>query len=147
MVTVSMGPQTRSVPDVTGLDEDRARVVLETSGFVVSVDTTEAEEPRGRVVASEPGPDSVVAIPSGILLRVSSGPPVVAMPLVLGLEQAEAEILLDSLGLVVSDVEEVFRFGRDQGIVVEQEPAADTELERGSNVRLKVGRRGGGGEQ
>jgi beta-lactam-binding protein with PASTA domain len=78
---------------------------------------------------------------------VSTGPPVVTMPLVLGLEQAEAEMLLDSLGLVVTDVEEVFRFGRDQGIVVEQQPAADTELERGSSVQLKVGRRGLGREQ
>jgi beta-lactam-binding protein with PASTA domain len=69
------------------------------------------------------------------------------MPLVLGMEQAEAESVLDSLGLVVSGVEEVFRFGRDQGIVVEQEPAADTELRRGSAVRLKVGRRGRDWEQ
>lgn len=140
-VTVSTGPQTRSVPDVLSLDEDRARIVLETSGFVVSVDTVEAEEARGRVVSVDPSVGSAVAIPAEVELVVSAGPPVVTMPFVLGLEQTEAEMLLDSLGLVVSDVEEVFRFGRDQGIVVEQEPAADTELERGSPVRLVVGRR------
>jgi beta-lactam-binding protein with PASTA domain len=146
-VTISTGPQLRAVPDVLALDEERARVVLETSGFVVNVDTAESEEPRGRVIGVAPPPDSVVALPAQVRLVVSTGPPVVAMPLVLGLEQAEAEAMLDSLGLVVSDVEEVFRFGRDQGIVVEQEPAADTELQRGSPVRLKVGRRGMGGEQ
>lgn len=146
-VTVSTGPQTRSVPDVLGLEEDRARIVLETSGFIVSIDTMMAEAPRGRVVRVDPAPDREVALPAEIHLFVSAGPPVVSMPLVLGLEQGEAESLLDSLGLVVSDVEEVFRFGRDQGIVVEQEPAADTELERGSSVRLKVGRRGSAGEQ
>ena len=43
---------------------------------------------------------------------------------------------------VVADVEEVFRFGRDQGLVVEQDPASEMELLRGSPVRLKVGRRG-----
>jgi beta-lactam-binding protein with PASTA domain len=64
------------------------------------------------------------------------------MPLVLGLEEEAAIMLLDSLGLVVADVEEVFRFGRDQGLVVEQEPASDMELQRGTEVRLKVGRRG-----
>jgi serine/threonine-protein kinase len=146
-VTVSTGPQMRAVPDVVALDQERARVVLETSGFVVNLDTTESEEPRGRVIEVAPPPDSVVALPAQVRLLVSAGPPVVPMPLVLGLEQAEAEAMLDSLGLVVSDVEEVFRFGRDQGIVVEQEPAADTELQRGSPVRLKVGRRGMGGEQ
>ena len=141
-VTVSLGPQMRSVPDVTRLDEDRARIVLESSGFVVSIDTAAAYVPRGRIVETFPPPDTVVALPAGIRMIVSTGPPLVAMPLVLGLAQEEAVHLLDSLGLVVSDVQEVFRFGRDQGIVVEQEPAADTELESGSEVRLSVGRRG-----
>lgn len=141
-VTVSIGPQTRSVPDVLRLDVDRARIVLESSGFIVSVDTAEAEEPRGRVISVLPPPDSVVALPAQVQLLVSTGPPVIPMPLVLGLVRAEAEQILDSLGLVVSDVEEVFRFGRDQGIVVEQEPAADSDLRRGSTVSLKVGRSG-----
>jgi eukaryotic-like serine/threonine-protein kinase len=144
-VTISLGPQLRSVPDVSGLDEDQARTVLETSGFVISIDTVQAELPRGRVVETLPPPDSVVPLPAEIRMIVSTGPPLVSMPLVLGLEEAEAVQLLDSLGLVVSEVQEVFRFGRDQGIVVEQEPAADMELERGSEVRLSVGRRARGG--
>jgi serine/threonine-protein kinase len=146
-VTVSTGPQRRSVPDVLRLHEERARIVLETSGFLVHVDRGGSEEPRGRVIGVSPPPDSVVALPAQVVLLVSTGPPVVSMPLVLGLEQAEAESVLDSLGLVLSGVEEVFRFGRDQGIVVEQEPAADTELRRGSAVRLKVGRPGRDWEQ
>lgn len=141
-VTVSLGPQRRAVPDVVRLDAERARIVLQTSGFLVSTDSAESELPRGRVVDMRPPPDSVVPLPARVTLLVSRGPPVVRMPLVLGLEEQEAVMLLDSLGLVVSDVEEVFRFGRDRGIVVEQEPASDMELQRGSAVRLKVGRRG-----
>jgi serine/threonine-protein kinase len=142
-VTISLGPQRRPVPDVVGLHADEARIVLQTSGFLVSADSTESELPRGRVVQVSPPPDSVVPLPARARLLVSAGPPVVTMPLVLGLEEQEAITLLDSLGLVVSDVEEVFRFGRDQGIVVEQEPASDIQLQRGSSVRLKIGRRGG----
>jgi beta-lactam-binding protein with PASTA domain len=146
-VTLSTGPQTRSVPDVMRLDGSRARTVLETSGFIVEMDSVEADELRGRVVEVSPSPDSVVALPAEVRVTVSTGPPVVTMPLLLGMDQAEAEMVLDSLGLSVSDVEEVFRFGRDQGVVVEQEPAADEELRRGSSVSLKVGRRGLEGEQ
>jgi serine/threonine-protein kinase len=141
-VTISMGPQRRSVPDVTGLDVSRARIVLETSGFLVRTDTSESEEPRGRIIEVSPMPGQQVVLPGEVRLLVSTGPPVVTMPLVLGLEQEAAVMMLDSLGLIVSEVEEVFRFGRDQGIVVEQEPASDTELQRGGTVRLKVGRRG-----
>lgn len=146
-VTVSLGPERRAVPDVAGLEDARARIVLETSGFRVSVDTAEAEVPRGRVVEVSPSPGSVVTLPSQVRLVVSAGPPMIAMPLVLGMEEEAAVLLLDSLGLVVSEIEEVFRFGRDQGIIVEQEPAADMELRRGSEVRLSVGRRGRGGER
>jgi serine/threonine-protein kinase len=142
-VTVSMGPQMRAVPDVVRLDADRARIVLETTGFVVSTDSVEAEVPRGRVVEVSPPADTVLPLPAQVTLSVSTGPPVVVMPLVLGMEQDEAVSTLDSLGLVVGEIQEVFRFGRDRGIVVEQEPAADTELERGAAVRLSVGRRGG----
>lgn len=144
-VTVSLGPQLRAVPDVTRLDAERARIVLQTTGFAVGVDTVESELPRGRVVEVFPPTDSVVALPGQVRLTVSAGPPLVVVPLVLGLEEAEAIAALDSLGLVVLEVEEVFRFGRDQGIVVEQEPAADSEVERGTEVRLAVGRRGRGG--
>ncbi|MBT8398324.1 MAG: PASTA domain-containing protein, partial [Gemmatimonadetes bacterium] len=37
-VTLSTGPEQRPVPDVMGLDADRARTVLEASGFRVSLD-------------------------------------------------------------------------------------------------------------
>ncbi len=141
-VTISLGPQRRSVPDVRGLTMDRARIVLETSGFLVRSDTAESEEPRGRILDVTPAPGQQVVLPGQVRLLVSTGPPVIPMPLVLGLTQEDAVVMLDSLGLVVSDVEEVFRFGRDQGIVVEQEPASEVELRRGSPVRLKVGRRG-----
>jgi beta-lactam-binding protein with PASTA domain len=144
-VTVSLGPQTRSVPDVLALEAERARTVLETSGFRVSVDTMESEVERGRVIEVFPPPDSVIPLPSEVRLVVSTGPPVVVMPFVLGMTEEEARMLLDSLGLVVAEVEPVFRFGRDQGIVVQQEPASDMELVRGSSVRLQVGRGGSGG--
>lgn len=142
-VTESLGPQMRTVPDVRHVAADRARIVLETSGFVVSMDSVDAEVPRGRVLETVPPPDDTVALPAEIQLQVSRGPPQVPMPLLLGMDEEDALSVLDSLGLVVGKVEEVFRFGRDQGVVVEQEPPADTPMERGSAVNLSVGKRGG----
>lgn len=146
-VTISVGPQLRSVPDVRRLEEDRARIVLESTGFVVDADTVESEEPRGRVIRVSPTPGNVVSLPASVQLLVSAGPPLVMMPFLLGMEQTEAEAAISALGLIVSEVSEVFRFGRDQGMVVEQEPAADTQLRRGASVRLSVGRRGRDPEQ
>ena len=142
-VTVSRGPERRAVPDVYRLRSRHARTVLEATGFEVELDSVDHALPKGSVVTVEPEPGTEVAVPSEVKLTVSLGPPMVEMPLLLGLEETEAEAVLDSLGLVVSQKEERFRFGRDQGIVLEQDPPATTMVERGSAVRLVVGRRGG----
>lgn len=141
-VTRSLGPQRRSVPDVSHVDAERAHILLETSGFLVALDSVEADVPRGRVVETIPGPGQIVALPAEIRVEVSKGPPLVPMPLLLGLQKDEALSVLDSLGLVADEVEEVFRFGRDQGIVVEQQPPADSLMARGSAVHLSVGKGG-----
>jgi serine/threonine-protein kinase len=142
-VTRSLGPQTRAVPDVRNVEASRALVVLETVGLLVGVDSTESEVPRGRVVSTRPAGGSVVALPSEVRMSVSLGPAQVLMPYLVGMEEAGAIGVLESLGLVVGRVEEVDLDGRDAGIVVDQQPPADTLVERGSAVRLAVGRRGG----
>lgn len=142
-IALSTGPEQRPVPDVLRLRGDRARMVLETSGFVVSVDSVQSDDPRGGVVSMTPEPGTEATIPMDVRLSVSMGPPEFEMPLLLGLPEEEARAACESLGLEVGDVEIRFRFGRDQGLVVEQEPPARTLIQKGSMVRLVVGRRGG----
>ena len=144
-VTYSLGAERRPVPDVLRLREDWARNVLEASGFTVTRDTLQADLPEGRVVEIIPEPGTEVALPMEVQILVSTGPEQIRMPLLLGLERAEAEAVLDSLGLVLDEVSTRFRFGRDQGRVVEQSPPADSLLDRGSGVRIVVGRRARGG--
>ena len=140
-LTLSLGPVRRPVPDVVRLREGSARNVLEASGFTVAVDSLEADLPAGRVVEVLPEPGTEVDLPMEVRIAVSTGPPLVAMPLLLGIEQTTAEAMLDSLGFVVSEILTRFRFGRDRGRVVEQDPQADSLLPPGSPVRLVIGRR------
>jgi len=141
-VALSLGPERRAVPDVTRLRADGARTVLEAAGFTVVVDSVESAMPSGAVVATVPPPGSETTVPREIRLSVSKGPAMVEVPLLLGMEEERASGLLVSMGLVVGDVETRFRFGRDQGLVVGQEPPAGTLVALGSAVRLVVGRRG-----
>ena len=142
-VAVSLGSEERPVPDVMRLRADRAQIVLEATGFEVVVDSVESEFPRGSVVAMDPEAGTEATVPREVILIVSMGPPMVEMPLLLGLQEEQAIEVVDSMGLGVAEVETRFRFGRDQGLVVEQEPPASTLVERGAAVRLVVGRRGG----
>lgn len=141
-IALSTGPEQRPVPDVLRLQGEWARTILETSGFVVSVDSVESEEPRGGVVGMTPEAGTAATIPMEVQISVSMGPPEFEMPLLLGLPEEQARSVLDSLGLLLVDVGTRFRFGRDQGMVVEQEPPSGTKVQEGSDVRLVVGRRG-----
>jgi serine/threonine-protein kinase len=89
-----------------------------------------------------PEPGTEATIPMEVHLSVSRGPPEFEMPLLLGMSEEDARFLLDSLGLVVGEVEIRFRFGRDQGLVVEQSPPPRGRVQEGDTVRLAVGRRG-----
>jgi beta-lactam-binding protein with PASTA domain len=142
-LTVSLGPQRQAVPDVSRLLGDRAIRVLEATGFRVSVDSMDSDLPRGAVIGIEPIAGTVLAVPGDVRIALSRGPALVAMPYLLGSPQELAVDSLAVLGLGAA-VDTVFRFGRDQGMVVEQSPAADSLLPRGSQVRISVGRRGGG---
>lgn len=140
-ITVSQGADVRPLPEVLGLQADRARSLLEASGFAVEVDSVEAEEPRGSVIQQEPGGGTPVVVAGAVRLQVSLGPPLVEIPDLMGLPEEQAVETIRSLGLVVSEVRTAFRFGRDRGIVVEQEPSPGLQVDRGTAVVLVVGRR------
>lgn len=140
-LTVSLGPVRRPVPDVVRLGLNSARTVLEASGFVVVVDTLLAELPAGQVVEVLPEAGTQVALPMEVIVYVSTGPPLIPMPFLLGVEQASAEILLDSLEFELMSIETCFRFGRDRGLIINQFPPPDSFVTPGSQVRLAVGSR------
>lgn len=140
-ITVSQGADRRPLPEVLGLQADRARSLLEATGFAVEVDSVEAEEPRGSVIHQDPEGGTPVLVAGAVRLRVSLGPPMVEVPDLMGLPEEQAVETIRSLGLVLSEVRTVFRFGRDRGIVVEQDPTPGTRVDRGTAMVVVVGRR------
>ena len=82
-LTVSKGPPTVQVPDVTNLDADTARTTLIAAGFKVKVHTTDTQDQTqdNRVVAQDPAgltdakPGSVVTITVAHLTTPPAPPP------------------------------------------------------------------------
>ena len=68
---------------------------------------------------------------------VSSGPPVVTVPDVVGLSSGDASAALEAEGFVVS-IDYVAGWGVFPGDVVEQDPVAGTRLRDGDEVVIKV---------
>lgn len=141
-LTLSLGPERRPIPDVAQLRVDQGLTLLEVTGFEVQVDSVEDETPEGRIISTFPAAGVVLPLPSIVRLSVSLGPPMVMMPSLAGIQEDEARVILDSLGLEVGDVETRFRFGFNQGEVLEHFPPADSLIPAGTRVRLVIGNRG-----
>jgi len=137
-VTKSLGPQIRSVPDLVGIGSEAATVLLQGSGFGVVFDTVASNQESGQVVETHPPAHTELPLPNLVVMTVSKGPPPIPMPQIAGMMRDDAILLLDSLGLVVADIDEVFQFGADLNRVIHQEPVAGTEVKRGERVRLTV---------
>jgi eukaryotic-like serine/threonine-protein kinase len=138
MLLVSRGAQPVEVPDLTGLTQDEAEQTIADAGFEVgSVTSRESQEDEGTVVDQSP-PGGTDARPgSAVDLVVSSGPATVSVPDVIcqDTDSAQAEVEAAGLDFVVTGSQ--FSDECQPGTVATQNPQPDTQVQPGSNVRVK----------
>lgn len=139
-VAVSVGPETRLVPDVRRWQEERAAALMRESGFNVRIDPVESGLPAGQIVGSQPLPDAQVRVPSDVLLLVSLGPPTFPFPDLEGRTEVEARRRLRLLGLRLAGVDRRPSL-LNVGAVFGQWPDPGDPVQKGDSVRLVVGQR------
>ena len=138
-ITVSSGPGEASVPSVAGLPVDEAEARLQEAGFETRVEREFSDDvQRNRVIATQPGPGSVIERGTEVTLQVSRGPEPVEVPDVVGESEDDARDALQAAGLTVGEVTEQESTEEEPGTVLEQDPAAGEEVERGDGVNLVV---------
>jgi serine/threonine-protein kinase len=136
---VSSGPEQVEVPDVTGLSRDSAQSLLTKAGLEPAVQERESEEPVDDVIAQSPAAGTEVDRGSTVTITVSTGIEKVSVPNVVGLNRRDAAQQLREVGLVPTQREvDVTDAGQD-GVVIDQRPAAGIELEEGQDVVVMVG--------
>ena len=136
-VILSTGREQRAIPDVTRLPRAQAVRVLEASGMRVTVEEVPHRREAGAVVGTRPAVGSPVRLPAAVALQVSAGPPLVAVPEVVGMPEADARGILQAAGLD-ADPRLELRPHDPEGIVVAQEPLAGDSVRMGSAVGLRV---------
>ena len=137
-VTVSRGPEERPVPDVVGLREAQALVVLEQSGFRPQVRSVDAEVDVGQVVGVRPEPGDRLRIPADVWLLVSAGPRIVVVPNLVTRSLTEARATLERLGLRLGRVVADSTGEAAPGTVLAQNPLPGTTVGRGDSVSVAV---------
>ncbi|HEV2146790.1 MAG TPA: PASTA domain-containing protein [Longimicrobiaceae bacterium] len=142
-VTLSAGRERRPVPEVADLTAAQAEALLTRTGFAVRVRRVLSDRAAGRVLGVTPAPGTLVPIPGTVELSLSAGPPevvvpVVAVPDVGGLPEAQAREALRSAGLRVGEVGYAPGSSVPLGGVASQQPAAGDSVRAGTAVNVTI---------
>ncbi len=138
-LTVSAGPPSATIPEVRDMPAAEAQAALESEGLTVNVsERSNAKVAAGTAVKTEPAAGQQVDVGTEVTLIVSKGPKPVSVPNIVGLPEADALAALDQAGLVAGARSEANDEGVAAGSVVSQDPAADANVEKGSQVTYTV---------
>jgi beta-lactam-binding protein with PASTA domain/predicted Ser/Thr protein kinase len=136
-LTVSSGPGTVQIPDITGLTEKDAAKRLKDAGFQVTSEVAFSETvPKGRVIGTEPAAATGVESGSTVNILVSQGSNRITVPSVIGLQSDAAVTRVQDAGLTAQIQQ------RDDpaapGKVVAQTPTAGQQAKKGAQVTIFV---------
>jgi len=127
-----------TVPDVTGQKAADAVDAITSAGLKAStagqVSTTVT---KGIVISTSPSGGDEADAGSSVTVTVSQGTGTVAVPVLLGLSQADATAELTDAGLKAR-VLQASSDSVDKGAVISQDPAAGLQIDVGSTVAITV---------
>ena len=138
-LNISAGPAAILVPNVAGMDDVSAAVAITNAGLAVQPQTEPSETvAEGLVTRTQPPAGTQVAEGSQIFVYVSSGPSVVLMPDLTGLDPTTALIQLDTLGMTAQVVTVAPLPDETPGLIVSHAPSAGMPITPSSVLTLYV---------
>jgi beta-lactam-binding protein with PASTA domain len=135
---VSRGPLHIPSPDLTGLAAGVARSRLKAESLNSKSRRAASETtPKGQIFKQKPTAGETVQRGDTVMFWVSSGPPKIVVPDVVGLSQGDATAQLEDAGFVVS-IDYVAGWGSMPGDVVGQDPVSGSPGRVGDEVVIQV---------
>lgn len=137
-LVVSAGPRRTTVPTPSSSTVAEVVAELERAGLTAVVVTRASEEvEEGRLIGLDPQPGTAVDEGSRVSVLVSTGPPPVEVPRVVGLSVSEASEALRAVGLELDVAER--RYDASPALtVLSQAPDASIEVPRGTTVLVVI---------
>ncbi|HEV2686857.1 MAG TPA: Stk1 family PASTA domain-containing Ser/Thr kinase [Actinomycetota bacterium] len=135
----SAGQKLVTIPDVSGKTQAQATQLLQGAGLKVGKVTRQSSETvaRDRVISSNPPANSQLQAGKSVDLVISSGKPLVTVPSVVGLSQADAEDALRRANLNPQVVQDPTCLDAP-GTVCRQDPNEGQQVAEGSTVTIFV---------
>jgi serine/threonine-protein kinase len=136
-LTVSSGPGSAKVPSTAGLEATAAEAKLEEAGFRPRTEEVHSKKVEaGLVIHSSPPGGETATRGTEVLLTVSSGPKLTAVPVLVGTQRSVAVQQIRGRGFVPSVEEETS--SSPAGQVIQQAPHAGSQLPPGSTVSIVI---------
>ncbi|WP_431818027.1 Stk1 family PASTA domain-containing Ser/Thr kinase [Gordonia jacobaea] len=139
---VGSGPRQVTVRDVVGMREDQARTLLEQSNLKMVVVQGDSDRPVGEIISSSPSAGTSVDEGSTVQVTVSRGNQF-TMPDLRGQTPEQARSTLQSRGwsdsTLTQSTKGVPLGSPDIGKIIDQQPAAGSQLSRNDAVTVTVG--------
>jgi beta-lactam-binding protein with PASTA domain/tRNA A-37 threonylcarbamoyl transferase component Bud32 len=140
-VLVSSGPAPVRVPDVTGQTQAAAAAALTTAGLTVGAVSSRvsASLAPGTVISQSPSSGASLAAGGKVNLVVAQAPKEIAVPGVVGQNEAQAAAALGAAGFAPKTASATTTEPAQVGVVMEQSPAAGAQARKGATVTITVG--------
>lgn len=138
-VVLSLGIEKVQVPDLTGKNQQAWNVELENAGLILGEISmvTSKDHPYGVVVYQSPEAGVEVEPGSSVNIMVNE-PPEVTVPSLIGKTQTQAQQDLQLIGLGIGGITTEPSDQYVKGVVIRQEPLADTVLHEGDSVTMII---------
>ena len=137
-ITVSLGENIKTVPDVVGKTRDEATQEIEDAELKANVvEEASSKVEAGYVIRQEPGEDEELNAGETVTIYVSTGTRQITMEHVVGQTEDAAKKTLTDLGFEVNVVYEEDT-SRDNGVVLRQSLDAGRTVDEGTEVTLTV---------
>jgi serine/threonine-protein kinase len=131
-LTVSSGPQPRTIPDLTQMTGDQATAAIQALGLTATQDSRfDDTVPAGKIIGTRPPVGTQVDRGSSVVIVTSKGQP--SVPSLTSKSAADAKTLLEANDLKLGNV-----YGPSGGLVVLSNPGSGTKQKRGTSVDIYV---------
>jgi beta-lactam-binding protein with PASTA domain len=140
-VLVSSGPAPVRVPDLTGQTREGAEAAITNAGLSVGsvASRVSASQTPGTVLSQSPGSGTSLAAGGKVDLVVAKAPQEIAVPGVVGQNEAQAAAALGAAGFAPKTASAATTEPSQVGIVLQQSPAAGARAKKGATVTITVG--------
>ncbi|MBZ9635861.1 Stk1 family PASTA domain-containing Ser/Thr kinase [Clostridium sp. FP1] len=127
------------VPKIIGLDKVEAKKTVEEKGLIYTeIGEENSEKPKGAVVECWPKEGTEIEANKEVRVKVSKGPEGLPVPYVKELDEASAKAAIEQKGLVLGNVTKEFSESVASGIVISQDPSAESLVQKGDKVNLVI---------